>query len=63
MGTALSLTIINKEGVSDMEFYLNNAGSISVSEPGMSGYEFFSEISKEDWEELKQFIDNAFADG
>jgi hypothetical protein len=63
MGTSLSLTIINKEGVSDMEFYLNTSGSISIAEPGISGIEFYSEISKEDWEDLKEFIDRQFKSG
>lgn len=63
MGTALSLTVINKDGVSDIEFYMNKSGSISVIEPGNNPYSFYSEISKEDWQDIKRFIDDLFEDG
>lgn len=44
----------------DLEFYLNDKGEIFFQEAGDSGYESFFIINKEDWKELKSFIDEQF---
>lgn len=61
MATALSLTIINDEHIDDLEFFLNSNGKISIN--AIDNEYFFSEISKEDWQVLKEFIDKQFTDG
>ncbi len=50
--------IKNEEGIADLMFYLNENGEIFVSIP--NNEVFFSIISKDDWEELKTFIDEQF---
>ena len=50
----------NKDWHKDFEFYLNAKGEIFAQELGDSGYESFFIITKEDWEELKSFIDDNF---
>lgn len=57
MGVCLSLTVLNQDGVSDLEIYANKDNTVSISEP--NGH-FYSEINKDDWDEMKAFIDNIF---
>lgn len=52
----------NARSNKDFEFYLNADGEIFAQELGDSGYESFFVISKEDWEELKSFIDDQFSE-
>ena len=64
MGVALSMTIVNdNEGTPDLEFFINKKGNISVVEQGDEITSMYTEISKEDWHELKKFIDERLADG
>lgn len=52
--------LLDNEGM-NMEFYLNAHDEIFVSteDDGMAGAFWFT-ISKEDWKDLKEFIDRQF---
>lgn len=43
----------------DLEFHLNQCGEMYIEEHGVSGGFFFT-IKKEDWQELKKYIDGQF---
>lgn len=49
----------NPESVADLEVYINTNNDIFICEPNVTGG-FFSIITREDWEELKKFIDKQF---
>lgn len=60
MGTTRNehFVILSDEGIPDVEFYINSKGQIFAQE--IDG-NFFFLLNKEDWEELKKFIDEQFA--
>lgn len=50
--------IKNDRGIADMEFFLNADNEIFAVNPEEE--RFWFTIKKEDWEELKKFIDKKF---
>lgn len=50
----------NSNSHKDLEFFINTKGEIFAQEIGDSGYESFFCISKDDWQELRKFIDEQF---
>lgn len=53
-------TIQNAGSSHDFEFFLNSKGDIFAQQIGETGYESFLVITKDDWVELKKFIDEQF---
>ena len=51
--------IENEEGIPDLEFHINYKGEIFLCEKDQPDG-FFSIIKKEDWNDLKIFIDEQF---
>lgn len=54
-----SFHLYNKDNIADVEFYLNKDGDIFVQELH-SDDSFFFVINKDDWIELKKYIDEQF---
>lgn len=63
MAVAISehLVLSPKEGFgSDLEFYRNVAGEVFVQSLSEEYPQFWFVITKEDWEEIKEFMDEQF---
>lgn len=56
------LAILDDEGKFEMQFYYNQSEAITITndENGDDPYAVYLQISKEDWVEIKKFIDNIF---